>query len=111
MLTRSTGAWTKRGRGPKFRINYIHQLLRVICQSKHVQISSNEGRILLALSAVQSGQCKSPSAASKMYSILRNTLYRRINRQTSREDYTPTNKRLSLIKEEVIVKNILKLDA
>ena len=80
-------------------------------QSKRVQISSNEGRILLALSAVQSGQCKSPSAASKMYSVPRNTLYRRINGQTSREDYTPTNKRLSLIEEEVIVKNILKLDA
>jgi hypothetical protein len=79
-------------------------------QSKRVQISSNEGRILLALSAVQSGQCKPPSAASKMYSVPRNTLYQRINGQTSREDYTPTNKRLSLIKEEVIVKNILKLD-
>jgi hypothetical protein len=36
---------------------------------------------------------------------------RRINGGTSREDYTPTNKRLSLIEEEVIVKNILKLDA
>jgi hypothetical protein len=46
-----------------------------------------------------------------MYSVPRNTLYRRINGQTSREDYTPTNKRLSLIEEEVIVKNILKLDA
>jgi hypothetical protein len=46
-----------------------------------------------------------------MYSVPRNTLYRWINGQTSREDYTPTNKRLSLIKEEVIVKNILKLDA
>jgi hypothetical protein len=46
-----------------------------------------------------------------MYSVPRNTLYRRINGQTPREDYTPTNKRLSLIEEEVIVKNILKLDA
>ena len=80
-------------------------------QSKRVQISSNEGRILLALSAVQSGQCKTPSAALKMYSVPRNTLYRRINGQTPREDYTLTNKRLSLIEEEVIVKNILKLDA
>jgi hypothetical protein len=80
-------------------------------QPKRVQISSNEGRILLALSAVQSGQYKTPSTASKMYSVPRNTLYRRINRQTSREDYTPTNRRLSLIEEEVIVENILKLDA
>ena len=46
-----------------------------------------------------------------MYSVPRNTLYRRTNRQTLREDYTLTNKRLSLIKEEVIVTNILKLDA
>ena len=30
---------------------------------------------------------------------------------TSREDYTPTNKRLSDIEEEVIVRDILKLDA
>jgi hypothetical protein len=111
LVTRGTGAWTKRGRGPKFKINYIHQLLRVMSQPKRVQISSNEGRILLALSAVQSGQCKTPSAASKMYSVPRNTLYRRINGQTSREDYTPTNRRLSLIEEEVIVENILKLDA
>jgi hypothetical protein len=80
-------------------------------QSKRVQTSSNEGRILLALSAFQSGQCKTPSTALKMYSVPRNTLYRRINGQTLREDYTLTNKRLSLIEEEVIVKNILKLDA
>ena len=36
---------------------------------------------------------------------------RRINGGTSREDYTPGSKRLSYIEEEVIVKNILKLDA
>jgi hypothetical protein len=46
-----------------------------------------------------------------MCSIPRNTLYRRINGQTSREDYTLTNKRLSLVEEKVIVKNIIELDA
>jgi hypothetical protein len=80
-------------------------------QPKRVQISSNEGRILLVLSAVQSGQYKTPSVALKIYSIPRNTLYRRINGQTLREDYILTNRRLSLIEEEVIVENILKLDA
>jgi hypothetical protein len=65
---------------------------------------------LLALSAFESGQCKSLYAASKMYNVPKNTLYRRMNRSTLREDYTPTNKKLSYIKEEVIVQNILKLD-
>ena len=34
-----------------------------------------------------------------------------MNGSTSREDYTPTNKKLSYIEEEVIVQNILELDA
>jgi hypothetical protein len=80
-------------------------------QPNRVQTSSYEGNILLALSAFQSGHCKTPYAASKIYNAPKTTLYRRINGRTSREDYTPTNKRLSLIEEEVIVKNILKLDA
>ena len=66
---------------------------------------------MLAISAFQSGQCASVNAAAKLYDVVPKYLYRRINGGTSREDYTPTNKRLSLIEEEVIVKNILKLDA
>lgn len=58
---------------------------------------------MLALSAFQSGQCKSLYAASKMYNVPKNTLYRRMNGSTSREDYTPTNKKLSYIEEEVII--------
>jgi len=34
-----------------------------------------------------------------------------MNGSTSREDYTPNNKKLSYVKEEAIVQNILKLDA
>jgi hypothetical protein len=80
-------------------------------QPKRVQTSSKEGNLLLAISAFQSGQCASVNAAVKLYDVVPESLYRRINGGTSREDYTPTNKRLSLIEEEVIVKNILKLDA
>jgi hypothetical protein len=80
-------------------------------QPKRVQTSSKEGNLLLAISAFQSGQCASVNAAAKLYDVVPKSLYRRINGGTSREDYTPTNKRLSLVEEEVIVKNILKLDA
>ncbi len=78
---------------------------------KRVQTSSKEGSILLAMSAFQSGQCASAFAAAKAYKVNHKTLYRRINGGTSREDYTPSSKRLSYIEEEVIVKNILELDA
>jgi hypothetical protein len=46
-----------------------------------------------------------------MYKVPKTSLYRKMNGGTSREDYTPTNKRLSNIEEEVIVQDILKLDA
>jgi hypothetical protein len=65
---------------------------------------------LLAMSAFQLGQCANVFVAAKVYNVNYKTLDRRINRGTSREDYTLTNKRLSKIKEEAIVQNILKLD-
>jgi hypothetical protein len=80
-------------------------------QPKRVQTSSKEGNLLLAISAFQSGQCASINAAAKLYDVVPKSLYRRINGGTSREDYTPTNKRLSNIEEEVIIQDILKLDA
>jgi hypothetical protein len=75
------------------------------------QISPNEGNILLAMSAFQSGQCASISAAARIYNVSKATLTRRINGGTAREDYTPTNKKLTNIEEEVLVRDILKLDA
>ena len=75
-----------------------------------VQISPNEGSILLAMSAFQSGQCHTIPAAAKAYNVSRTTLYKRIQGRTSREDYKPTNKRLTSIEEEVLVQDILKLD-
>ena len=80
-------------------------------QSKRVQTSPNEGNILLAISAFQSGQCASMSAAAKTYGVPKTTLIHRIKGRPIREDFKPKNKRLSTIEEEVIVKNVLKLDA
>ena len=79
-------------------------------QPERVQISTNEGNLLLAISAFQSHQCASISAAAATYKAPKATLARRIDGGTSREDYTPNNKRLSNIEEEVVVQNILKLD-
>jgi hypothetical protein len=110
-LTRGTGACQILGRVKPIHLFPTHQLLRVISQPKRVQTSLKEGNLLLAISAFQLGQCASVNAAAKLYDVVLKTLYRRINGGTSREDYTPTNKRLSDIKEEVIVQEILKLNA
>jgi hypothetical protein len=51
-----------------------------------------------------------PFSQQKAYKVNHKTLYRRINGGTSREDYTPKNKKLSSVEEEVLIKDILSLD-
>ena len=78
---------------------------------KRAQTSSKEGSILLAISAIKSSQCISISAAAKAYNVSKATLARRINGGTPREDYILFNKKLNQAEEEVLVKEILKLDS
>ena len=78
---------------------------------KRLQSSSNEGKILLAIAAVKSHQFTSISAAAKAYQISKATLARRMNGATSREKYIPLNKNLTQAEEEVLIKEILKLDS
>ncbi|KAF2478422.1 hypothetical protein BDY17DRAFT_229759, partial [Neohortaea acidophila] len=78
---------------------------------QRTQISSNEGNILLAMSAIESHQFSSISAAAKAFNILKATLTRRVNRGISRECFTPRNKNLTQAEEEVLVREILKLDS
>ena len=66
---------------------------------------------MLALSALTSGQCTSISAAAKIYNVSKTTLIRRLNGGATREQFTLPNRRLTVIEEEVLVRNILKLDA
>ena len=76
--------------------------------SKRVRSSPNESSILLAISALRSKTCNSITAAAKAYDVPKSTLYDRIKGTPSREDYKPRN---SPIEEEVLIKDILKLDS
>ncbi|KXL43799.1 hypothetical protein M433DRAFT_155471 [Acidomyces richmondensis BFW] len=64
-----------------------------------VQISQNEGSIMPAII----------SAAAKAYNVQIHALQKNY-RKSSREHLTLTNKKLSKTKEELLIKDILKLD-
>jgi hypothetical protein len=82
-----------------------------MASSKRVRISPNEGSVLLALSALKSNTCSSITAAAKAYGVPKSTLYDRMKGTPSREDYVPPKMKLSPIEEEVLLKDILKLDS
>ncbi|KYG40873.1 hypothetical protein M433DRAFT_159781, partial [Acidomyces richmondensis BFW] len=50
------------------------------------------------------------SAAAKAYNVSKSTLFRRIHRRSLRQHFILTNKKLSKTEEEVLIKDILKLD-
>lgn len=75
------------------------------------QLKPNEANILLAIQAVEQGQIQGVRLAAKAFNIDKSTLSRRLRGTTSRRDFTPTNRKLTLIEESVIVQYILDLDA
>ena len=79
--------------------------------SKRVQKSSNEGSVLLAISAFRSGDIGSVNAAAKTYGVSKSTLLRRLKGSPAREDYMPQNSNLTPIEEEILLNSILKQDA
>jgi hypothetical protein len=102
---------SRRGCGPAINQIRTYHLQHTMPPPKRVHISPNEGSILLALSAFTSGQCASISAAAKIYNVSKTTLIRRLHGGTTREQFTPPNRRMTVIEEEVLVRDILKLDA
>ncbi|KYG41792.1 hypothetical protein M433DRAFT_158645, partial [Acidomyces richmondensis BFW] len=70
---------------------------------KRVHSSLNEGNILLAISAFNSGHFPTILATAKVYSVSKTTLFRRISSVLSREYYRPINMRLSKIEEIVLL--------
>ena len=66
---------------------------------------------MLALSAVHSGQFKTIEATTRTFKVSETSLRRRMQGTPSREEYRPTNTRLTAIEEGVLVQTILQLDA
>ena len=72
---------------------------------------SNEADLLLALEALMRGQFRSVREAAAVYKVPESTLCSRIAGTCARVDCEPNSKKLTVLKEEVIVGFILELDS
>ena len=69
----------------------------------------DEGRVILALQALQNDKNLSVSAAAKIYNVNRMTLTRRRAGKPARCDTTPNSKKLTQSEEEAIVQYTIEL--
>jgi hypothetical protein len=74
------------------------------------QSIQNEGKISLAMQAIDKGQIQFNRAAARTYDVNRITLKRRRAGIPSRRDTTPNSRRLIDLEEHIIIKYILDLD-
>jgi len=72
--------------------------------------SNKEARITLALQAYQADPKLSLRRAAFMYDVHFRTLHHRSKGKEARDDWVPTQRKLSDLEEEVIVQYILDLD-
>src|SRR5450432_4773533 len=74
------------------------------------QSMQQEGRIALAMDAIQKGHFTSARAAAKSYDVGRSTLQNRVNGRPARRDSRPTNRKLTDMEESTLVQWILSMD-
>ncbi|RKK57106.1 hypothetical protein BFJ69_g17585 [Fusarium oxysporum] len=70
-----------------------------------------EGKILLALQALQNDPKLKLRRAAEIYKVGRMILWRRQKGIQSRSDWVPTSRKLSDLEEQIIVQFILDLDS
>ena len=75
------------------------------------QLPYNEADVVLAVSAINTGQIKSVRRAAATFNVPETTLRRRLNGTQSRHDCQPKSKNLTKLEEEVVIEHILDLDS
>ena len=73
--------------------------------------TEQEGRVLLAIQAIQKGQFKSIRAAAKQFGVSHVTLSRRTKGLPSRVNYRPTGYKLTQLEEDSLTEWILSMDS
>jgi hypothetical protein len=76
----------------------------------HTQFAQKEGRIALAIQALQKGHVSNVHTAAQMYNIPDKTLRRRVKGINARRDSIPINRKLTTTEESTLIKWILFID-
>jgi len=74
------------------------------------QAAQREGRLLLALEALQKGQIQTIRAAATSYDVPESTLRYRLQGHPSRDNSTPNNQKLTSTEESALIKWIQSMD-
>ena len=88
----------------------MRHLLTTMAQPSTTQLPYNEGDILLAISSIDTTRIPSARRATVMFNVPKATLRDRRARKPIRRDCEPNLKKLTKLKEEVIVRHILDLN-
>lgn len=70
-----------------------------------------ECQLLLAIQAMKQDPNLSARAATKLYSVSRRTVQRRLDGIASRRDTTPNSQKLTKLEENIIAQYVLGLDS
>jgi hypothetical protein len=97
--------------GTRKRVFELTNLQSIMSQPRHPLRSDTEGRVLLAIQAIQQGQFQSIRSAATLYDVPLETLRRRVHGNPARCDSTPNNRKLTSLEEEVLTTYILDLDS
>jgi hypothetical protein len=76
-----------------------------------MSVITKEAKIILAIEAIRTSRKLSHRAATKLYEVPKSSLRLRMNGHLPLPKRRPANIKLSKLEEEVIVRNILKLDS
>ena len=79
-------------------------------QPRRPKLGYSEGKISLAISAIQKNQLQSMRCTAIVYNVSRTTLQDRRASKASRRDCEPNSKKLTKPKESVIIQHILDPD-
>jgi len=82
-----------------------------MAQPSNTQLACKEADIILAISSINQNQIQSTKRATLTFNVPQLTLRNQRARITTRRDYKPNSKKLTKLKEEVIVRHILELDS
>jgi hypothetical protein len=81
---------------------FLHTLVNMSLPNT-THLVHQEGRITLAIKALNQGRCTSVRAATKLYDVARSTLQDRINKHPARRDTRPVSCKLTEIEESTLV--------